>query len=332
MIITRTPFRLSFLGGGSDLAGFYSRSEGAVLSTTINRYLYLSAHPYFDARSYHLRYSRRELVQSLEAVEHPIIQCVLRRLRVNPGIEITSTADVPAGTGLGSSSSFTVGLLHLLYAVQGRQVPAEQLAREACEVEIHDLGAPIGKQDQFAAAVGGFNFIRFAADETVDVRPLVISAECRRQLLASLLIFYTGEQRSASSILEQQRQAVSLEPSKFEMVRQMVEFAHQGKAALEGGDVEALGRLLDEAWKLKRSLTANISLPVVDEMYESARKAGAWGGKLLGAGGGGFLLVSAPPAVHGRVRTALRSLQELKFRFDRGGTKVVYMSDDQELE
>lgn len=328
MIITRSPFRVSFFGGGSDLAAFHRRRPGAVLSTTIDRYMYLSVHPYFDGRSIHVKYSSSELAASVGELRHPIVRRVLERLAISGGVEITSTADVPAGTGLGSSSAFTVGLLNVLYAHTGRQISVERLAREACQIEIEDLKTPIGKQDQYASAYGGLNLIRFFPDESVDVTPLVISPECRRALEASLLMFYTGEQRAAASVLTEQGQLMISDDDKFAAMGRMVDQVLQAKALLEDGEVEAFGRLLDEAWQIKRTLTSKISNPSIDRLYGAARAAGAWGGKLLGAGGGGFLLMAAAPSQHAAIRAACSGLQELPVRFERGGSKVVYMSEE----
>jgi D-glycero-alpha-D-manno-heptose-7-phosphate kinase len=328
MIITRTPFRVSFFGGGSDLPAFYARSPGAVLSTSIDRYMYLSAHPYFDGASTHLKYSSTELARTVGDLRHPIVRRVLQRLGIPGGVEITSTADVPAGTGLGSSSAFAVGLLHLMYVYAGRAANAARLAREACEIEIRDLGAPIGKQDQYASAFGGLNFIRFFPDDTVDVAALTITPECRAALQSSLLMFYTGEQRSASEMLEEQQKVLASDEGKFQAMIQMVEMASHARALLEEQRVDSFGRLLHQAWLLKQSLSARMSNPQIDAMYQAAREAGAWGGKLLGAGGGGFLLVAAPVEAHARIRAALGASKELPLRLDRGGSKVVYMSEE----
>lgn len=327
MIITRTPFRVSFFGGGSDLSAFYMSNQGAVLSTTIERYMYLSVHPYFDRDRIHLKYSRTETVESVAELAHPIVRRVMERLGVKSGIEIASTADIPAGTGLGSSSAFTVGMLHLLYAYLGRSVSPGTLAAEASQIEIEDLGAPIGKQDQYASAYGGLNFIRFFSDETVDVTPLVISTDCRRRLQESLLMFFTGKQRSASAVLAEQKVALTSDDAKRQVMRDMVELAYRAKGLLENDDVEGFGRLLDRAWALKRTITGSVSTSLVDEMYQRAMSSGAWGGKLLGAGGGGFLLVAAPVAAHAAIREALSGSRELPIQLDRGGSKVVYVSD-----
>jgi D-glycero-alpha-D-manno-heptose-7-phosphate kinase len=327
LIITRTPFRVSFFGGGSDLSAFYTSNQGAVLSTSIDRYMYLSAHPYFDRDRIHLKYSRTETVADVAELAHPIVRRVMERLGVKSGIEIASTADIPAGTGLGSSSAFTVGMLHLLYAYQGRSVSPGTLAAEASAIEIEDLGAPIGKQDQYASAYGGLNFIRFFSDESVDVAPLVISTDCRRRLQESLLMFFTGKQRSASAVLAEQKVALTSDDAKRQVVRDMVDLAYRARALLENDDVEGFGRLLDRAWALKRTLTDSVSTALVDDMYERAMSSGAWGGKLLGAGGGGFLLFAAPVSAHAAIREALRGSRELPIQLDRGGSKVVYVSD-----
>jgi D-glycero-alpha-D-manno-heptose-7-phosphate kinase len=328
MIITRTPFRVSFFGGSSDLPAFYRRSPGAVLSTTIDKYMYLSAHPFFDQKSIHLKYAVTEMAARVGDVRHPIVRRVLERLGIEGGIEITSTADVPAGTGLGSSSAFAVGLLNLLYGYIGRRVSPGRLAKEAAEIEIVDLGEPIGKQDQYASAFGGMSFIRFFPDEAVDVSPVTLTPSCRAMLESVLLMFYTGNQRSASDLLREQKNAVSTDEEKFAAVQRMVEMAHRAKELLEGEDVPAFGRLLADLWSIKRTLTPTISNAHIDRAYALAMEAGAWGGKLLGAGGGGFLLVAAPPSTHAAIRVALGHMQELPMRLERGGSKVVYMPDD----
>ncbi|MBI3181221.1 MAG: GHMP kinase [Myxococcales bacterium] len=328
MIITRTPFRVSFFGGGSDLPAFYGRSPGAVLSTSIDRYMYLSAHPYFDGVSTHVKYSQSELARTVDELRHPIVRRVLQRLDIPGGVEITSTADVPAGTGLGSSSAFTVGLLHLMHVYAGRAANAARLAREASEIEIRDLASPIGKQDHYASAYGGLNYIRFFPDDSVDVSPVTLTPACRAALQSSLLMFYTGEVRSATLVLSEQQKAIESDERIFRATQQMVEMASHARALLEEERVDEVGRLLHEAWLVKRAISSRISNERIDSMYEAARAAGAWGGKLLGAGGGGFLLVAAAPAAHAAIRAALATKQELPLRLDRGGSKVVYMSEE----
>lgn len=327
MIITRTPFRVSFFGGGSDLPAFSRRAMGAVLSTSIDKYMYLSVHPSFDGKTT-VKYARTEVADRVADVKHPLVRRVLERLGIPGGVEIASTADVPAGTGLGSSSAFTVGLLNLMYAHLGQHASPSRLAREAAHLEMHDLGAPIGPQDQYASAFGGLNFIRFFPDDSVDVAPVVTSAQSRAALQASMLLFYTGEQRSASAVLSAQNTALQSEDAKFNAMKRMVELAHEAKTLLEAGQIADFGGLLDEAWRLKRSMTSSISNSGIDAMYTGAREAGAWGGKLLGAGGGGFLLVLADPAKHAALRQALAPAQELSVKMERGGSKIVYISDD----
>lgn len=329
MIITRTPLRVSFFGGGSDMPAFYQRQSGAVLSTAVNQFMYLSCHRTFDGRSIRVKYSTTEDTLRVADLRHPIVRRVLERLGIPGGIEITSTADIPAGTGLGSSSSFTVGMLNLIYAWQGRQVSPGRLGREASEIEIHDLAQPIGKQDQYAAAFGGLNLIRFFPDETVDVSPLVISAETRAALESSFLLFYTGDQRAAHTVLSEQSRGLRLDPRRFEEMKRMVDQAFVGKTLLEAGDVVGFGRLLHDAWTIKRQQATTMSNERIDTMYQRAMDAGAWGGKLLGAGGGGFLLVAAPPERHAEIRARVEATQELPLRLERGGSKVVYMSEDE---
>ncbi|MBC7975072.1 MAG: GHMP kinase [Myxococcales bacterium] len=328
MIITRAPFRISFFGGGSDLPAFYQRATGAVLSATIDRYMYLSVHPHFDGRTILVKYAQTERVERPADLRHPIVRRALERLGIAGGIEITSTADLPAGTGLGSSSAFAVALLHALYAYQGRAVGPTRLAREAAEIEIVDLDEPVGKQDAYASAHGGLNAIRFFTDDSVDVAPVALAAGPRQTLERALMLFYTGAQRSAGAVLAAQRHALEHDANKQATVARMVELAYRGRALIEDGDVEAFGRLLDDGWQLKRSLTTQVSTPQIDQMYAAAMAAGAWGGKLLGAGAGGFLLVAAENAVHPAVRSALAGYRELAVRFERGGSKLVYLGDD----
>lgn len=324
MIITKTPFRISFAGGGSDLADFYEKYGGCVLSTSINKYCYISIHPYFDETYTMLKYSENELVRNLADIRHRIFNCVLNERKIQ-GVEITSTADIPGGTGLGSSSTFTVGLLNTLNCYQGKYMSKGKLAEKACEVEIQKLGSPIGKQDQYAAAFGGLNFIRFYQDGEVSVSPIMMKPETYRKLQANLMMFYTGDTRSANSILTEQKKNMSTE-DKTENLRQMCALAEEMRVALENNQLDSFGDLLNEGWKLKRTLASGISNPVIDEAYETAMANGALGGKLLGAGGGGFLLFYCPPKDQERLRVALR-LRQFPFSFERDGTSVVYIGD-----
>ena len=322
MIITKTPFRISFAGGGSDLPVFYEKYGGCVLSTSINRYCYISIHPYFNSRYTLLKYSENELVEDLSQIRHRIFNCVLNEARLH-GVEITSTADIPGGTGLGSSSTFTVGLLHTINCYLGKYQSKGALAEKACQVEIEKLGSPIGKQDQYAAAFGGLNFIRFHTDGTVSVSPIVMQAGTYQRLQKNLVMFYTGDVRSANSILKEQQKNSG---AKSSVLRGMCALAEEMKCALEKNDLSGFGSLLNEGWQLKRTLASGISNPVIDEAYETAMRNGALGGKLLGAGGGGFLLFYCEPEKQEQLRVALK-MRPFPFAFEKDGTSVVYIGD-----
>lgn len=324
MIITKTPFRISFAGGGSDLPNFYERYGGCVLSTTIDRYCYISIHPYFDRGKTLLKYSESELVSDLSQIRHKIFNCVLNEAQLH-GVEITSTADVPGGTGLGSSSTFTVGLLNAVNCYRGKYLSKGKLAAKACQVEIEGLGSPIGKQDQYAAACGGLNFIRFHPDGEVSVSPIVMQPETYRRLQQNLVMFYTGDVRSANAILAEQKRNISAE-DKAKNLRRMCALAEEMKGALEQNDLSSFGRLLNDGWELKRTLASGISNPAIDEAYDTAMKNGALGGKLLGAGGGGFLLFYCEPDKQEQLRVALR-LRPFPFSFEKDGTSVIYIGD-----
>ena len=324
MIITKTPFRISFAGGGSDLADFYEKYGGCVLSTSINRYCYISIHPYFDENKTLLKYSENELVRDLSEIRHRIFNCVLNERKLH-GVEIVSTADVPGGTGLGSSSTFTVGLINTLNCYQGKYMSKGEIAERACRVEIEKLGSPIGKQDQYAAAYGGLNFIRFHRDGAVSVSPLMMKPETYRRLQQNLMMFYTGDVRSANTILAEQKKNMG-SSDKTANLRQMCALAEDMRTALEQDDISGFGDLLNEGWKLKRTLASGISNPAIDEAYETAMANGALGGKLLGAGGGGFLLFYCEPDKQERLRVALRK-KEFPFSFEKDGTSVAYIGD-----
>lgn len=326
MIITRTPFRISFAGGGSDLPSFYGRHDGCVLSTTINKYMYISIHPTFDRRETVIKYNKTETVDSIRKLAHPIARQLLIDHGLE-GVEIVSTADIPAGTGLSTSSAYTVGVIHAIYAFRGKFCSQERIAREACELEIEKLGEPIGKQDQYGTAIGGFKFITFRRDGSVDVVPLIIDSGLERELEGNLLLFYTGITHSAGDILKEQNQNVLYEREKFDNLVKMTELAKEMRDALVGGNLDRFGSVLDENWRLKRSLAGSISNKVIDRYYNLALENGALGGKLLGAGGGGFLLLYCPREKQARVRCVLSDLMELKFGFEKGGTKVIYVGE-----
>ena len=293
-----------------------------MLSTTINKYMYVAVNPRFDD-TLRVAYTRTEIVDSLDELQHELVREALRLVGIKKGVEVVTIADVPAGTGLGSSSSLTVGLLHALYAYTGKFVSRERLAREACEIEIERLGHPIGKQDQYAAAYGGLNFIRFNPDDTVFVEPVICSPEVKKELFDSLLIFYTGLRRSSGSILSEQARRSE---EKREVLVRLSELAEAGREALGRGDLEGFGLLLHEGWQLKRTLASGISRPEIDAWYKAARAAGALGGKVLGAGGGGFLLLFCPQDRKQHVRASLSrlGLRELQVAYEPQGSRLIY--------
>jgi D-glycero-alpha-D-manno-heptose-7-phosphate kinase len=325
MIISRTPLRMSFVGGGSDLPAFYRRYGGAVVSTSINQFVYVTINPKFDEKI-RVSYSRTEEARSVDRIKHPLVREAMKLLKNQGGVEITSIADIPGrGTGLGSSSSFTVGLLHVLHAQAERHAGAEQLAREACVIEIERCGEPIGKQDQYAAAFGGFNFIEFHPDDSVSIEPVICKRETIQRLQAHLLVFYTGLTRSASQILQNQQKALLTGRKSRDVTRQMADLARQVRRELQQDRTAAFGEAIHEGWCLKKSLAAGITSGPIDQWYLKARQAGAMGGKLLGAGAGGFLLFYAPPDRHEAVARALRPLRRMDFRFEPQGSKIIFV-------
>lgn len=328
MIGTRTPFRISFVGGGSDLKEFYSRHSGCVVSATINKHMYIFIHPFFDQKT-QVKYSKTELVEDINEIKHPIVREALKKFKIK-GIDINSIADIPAGTGLGSSCSFTVGLLHAIYAFISIYPSKEKLAREACELEIDILKEPIGKQDQYAAAYGGLNFITFYPNEDVNVEPIIMPAKKYKELEENLLMFYIGGARPARDILNDQKNNMLNDKQKYNNLIRMTELAKQLKDILLVGDIKDMGLILDENWKLKKSLSTKISECKIDFYYEIAKKNGALGGKLLGAGGGGFLLFYCEKENQKKLRMALSDLKEMRFKFDSFGTKIIYVGENNE--
>ena len=327
MITTQTPFRISFFGGGSDLRGFYSRHPGAVLSAAIDRSMYLTTHPYFDQSAIHLKYSKTELVSSVDQIEHPILRAVLGAMVPKGGIEVASIADIPGGTGLGSSSAFTVGLIQNLNARAQRFLPAARLAEEACHVEIDILGEPIGKQDQYASAFGGVNHFTFHSDGRTTAEKIFLPAQTIKQLESSLFLLHLGVSRSASTILHEQNRNLC-ETKVFETQKAMVAQVEIGKHLLRDGDLDGFGRLLHEAWLLKKTLASKISDAGIDATYQKGLDAGALGGKLVGAGGGGFLLFYCPPKAQGSFLAAMSGLRRLPFHFDFGGSRIIHISEE----
>lgn len=325
MIISRTPFRVSFAGGGSDLPSFYRKSTGAVLSTSIDKYMYIAIHPYFEKNKIQLKYSKTEQVDSIDDINHPIFREVLKMYGVM-GVDLNSIADIPSGTGLGSSSSFTVGLLNAVRAYLGKASSGEKLGELACDVEINRVGSPIGKQDQYAAACGGLNFITFYGDETVNVEKIIMQPEKKKELEDNLLMVFVGGEHSANDILKSQSAAIS-DMKKFDTQRHMVKLAYNLKESLENNNIDDFGRILHENWLLKKSLTSDISTGVVDEMYNKGIEAGALGGKLLGAGGAGFMLFYCPKERQQEFRERMGDITELNFRFDNYGSKIIYVGE-----
>jgi len=325
MIISRTPLRMSLVGGGTDLPVFYRKYGGAVVSTAINQFVYITVNKKFDQRI-RVSYSKTEEARSVERIRHPLVREAMKLLGLKGGVEITSIADIPArGSGLGSSSTFTVGLLHALHAYAERYASAEQLAREACEIEIQRCGEPIGKQDQYAAAFGGFNFIEFNPDDSVSVEPILCKRETLQRLQQNLLVFYTGIVRSASAILKDQQEIVLAEKSKQKMLCRMVELARELKAELQRNNLDAFGEIIHANWELKRSLTDQISTSQIDSWYQTARQRGAIGGKLLGAGSGGFMMFYAPPERHEAIMDGLKDLRRIDIRFETQGSKIIFV-------
>jgi D-glycero-alpha-D-manno-heptose-7-phosphate kinase len=326
MIITRAPFRVSFCGGGSDLPAFYEKHGGCVISTSIRKYMYLTLHQSFDPNEIVLKYSKTEIVHNYDQIEHKYFKQVLSNMDIK-GIEISSSADIPAGTGLGSSSSFTVALLHLLHTYKGEFVSKGKLASEACDIEINQLGNPIGKQDQFAAAFGGLNFMEFKPNGFVDVQPIVMKSSAYKQLQKNLMMFYLGGTHSASTILKEQSKNISSHDKESAQL-EMCGLARELKEELEKNNIDAMGSLLDKNWQLKKTLATGISNPLIDETYTAAMNAGATGGKLLGAGGAGFMLFYVPEERQKNIRNALSKLREITFKMDNSGASIIYVDHD----
>ena len=325
MIITRTPFRISFAGGGSDLPSFYRREQGAVLSTTINKYMYVVIHPFFNGNKIQLKYSQTELVDTISKIAHPIFREALSMYNLT-GVDINSIADIPSGTGMGSSSSFTVGLLNAIRAYIGKYSSAEKLATLACHVELERVGSPIGKQDQYAAAYGGLNFITFNQDESVKVEKVIMDPMVKKQLDENLILIYVGGKHSANEILKNQSSSID-NLQKYNQQKSMVKLAYNLREALHNNCLDDFGQILHEGWLLKRSMAKGISNNTIDEIYDKGLKAGAFGGKLLGAGGAGFILFYCPKEKQGAFRQEMASFQETKFSLEHSGSQVIYVGE-----
>jgi len=327
LIITRTPFRISFFGGGTDYPVHYKEHGGAVLSTTINKYCYINCRylpPFFDHK-YRIRYTKREETKNVSEIEHPSVRECLKFVNAEKGIEMVHTSDIPARSGIGSSSAFTVGFLNALYALSGKMVTKRQLAREAIHIEQSIIKENVGSQDQVAAAFGGINKIEFGGDREFYVTPMTIKENKLNMLQDSLMFFYTGIVRNASEIAGEQ---INATPSKKKELDLMIEIVDEAVNILnaDSDDIDDFGRLLHKSWKIKRSITNLITNGKIDQIYDTALKAGALGGKLLGAGGGGFVLFYVPPEYQARVKEKLRNILLVPFRFENLGSQVIMYS------
>ena len=324
MIISRTPLRMSFAGGGSDLPAYYREFGGAVISSAINKYVYVNVNQKFDD-GIRVGYSKNEEVSNVSQIAHPLVRNALEYLQIPGGVEITTIADIPSsGTGLGSSSSFTVGLLHALHEYGEQGTNAIALAKEACHIEIDLCREPIGKQDQYAVAFGGFNLIEFDINDCVNVTPVNMSLETQDTLEKNLLVFYTGKTRSASALLKEQSSALAKSDQKQQTMHQMVGLARDLYAELSANRLDAFGEILHAGWMLKKSLVQGISEVEIDHWYSAALAAGAQGGKILGAGAGGFLLLYAPQDRHLAIIQALSALKLVSIGFERLGSQIIF--------
>lgn len=321
MIIVQTPLRISLFGGGTDFRDFFMEEGGCVLTSAIDKYIFVTIKERFDSKL-RIGYTQTEMVDEIDEIHHELIRESLRITSIRRGVEITTMADIPSeGSGLGSSSTVTVGALHAMYAYLGEIVPAERLAREACKIEIEILGRPIGIQDQYIAAYGGLRFFEFSSDGQVTSHKIELSSDAQRALNSNFMLFFTGMSRNASTILKEQ---VGNMKHRLGELREIKQMAHQARHAIESENLDALGVLLHQSWELKKRLAGTISNGRINAMYEAARRAGAIGGKIAGAGGGGFLLLYVPLEQQERVRRQLNGLQELPFRLEDDGTKVIF--------
>ena len=324
MLISRTPFRISFFGGGTDYPAWYMQHGGSVLATTIDKYCYLTCRylpPFFEHRI-RVVYSRIENCQTIDDIQHPSVRAILKHLNLQRGLEIHHDGDLPARSGIGSSSAFTVGLLHALYCLQGKMPSKHQLAQESIHIEQSVLEETVGSQDQMCAAYGGFNHITFMPNGEISIRPVTVSRDRLCQLNDHLMLFYTGIVRTASQIASSYVSDLS---KKRRQLRIMKDLVDDGLNLLVSEqDLKGFGELLHEAWQIKRGLGAKISNPLVDELYSSAREAGAVGGKLIGAGGGGFLLLFVPPERQAAVRDRFKKLIHVPFKFEFSGSQIIF--------
>jgi D-glycero-alpha-D-manno-heptose-7-phosphate kinase len=324
MIISRTPFRISFFGGGTDYPAWYRQHGGAVLASTIDKYSYITCRylpPFFDYRIC-LMYSKTEYCRTVDEIAHPAIREALRYLKVERGVEIHHDGDLPARSGMGSSSTFTVGLLHALHALNGQMVGKPQLAEESIYIEQEVLKETVGSQDQVLAAYGGLNHVSFMPNGEISVRPVTVPVDRMKELNSHLMLFYTGIKRTASSVADSYVNGIDERRRQLRLMKDLVD---ESISVLNGGgDLIPFGKLLHEVWATKRSLSPKVSNSYVDELYDAAVAAGAVGGKLTGAGGGGFLLVFVPPSRQANVKEALKKLIHVPFRFEFSGSQIIF--------
>lgn len=324
MIISRTPFRISFFGGGTDYPVWYRENKGAVLATTIDKYCYISCRylpPFFDHK-YRIVYSLIENVKDRSEIKHPAVREILRYMNITEGVEIHHDGDLPARTGLGSSSSFAVGLLHAIYALKGIMPSKMRIATEAIHIEQNIIKENVGSQDQVSTAFGGFNLISFNQDNTIQINPVILCSNRLNQLQNHIMFYFTGFSRIASDIAKEQIKNTNKKKKELSIIHKMV---NEALAILtnENTDITEFGKLLHESWKLKRSLTDKISNPIIDEIYEEARRARAIGGKIMGAGGGGFMIIFAKPEDQPRIGERLKKLLRVPFEFESSGSQII---------
>lgn len=330
MIISRTPFRISFFGGGTDYPAWYSTHGGAVLATTINKYCYLTCRylpPFFEHRI-RVVYSKIETCQTIDEITHPAAREVLRYLKIDRGIEIHHDGDLPARSGMGSSSAFTVGLLHALYGLKGHMPSKQQLAMESIHIEQEVLRETVGSQDQILAAYGGFNHITFLSNGEISVRPVTVAAERMQELNSHLMLFYTGIKRTASNVAGSYVNDVHSRERQLRLLKDMVE--ESVEILNSGQEITGFGKLLHEAWQAKRSLSSTISNSYVEQIYDRAISVGAIGGKLLGAGGGGFMLLFVPPLRQNAIKEELSQLLYVPFKFEFSGSQIIFFDPEED--
>ncbi len=321
MIIVQTPLRISFFGGGTDFPSYFQSEGGCVLTTSIDKYIFVTVKSRFDDML-RVGYTKTEMVNHLDELQHELICEALRKTGIRKGVEITTMGDIPSeGSGLGSSSTVTVGVLHAMYSYLGDLVSADQLAREACDIEINILGKPVGIQDQYIAAYGGLRFMEFTQNNEVIISKIEIDEAVTRRLNENTMLFFTGVTRQSRTILNEQKDNI---PQRLSVLDEMKQIAYIARDQLQAGNIDGFGQLLHESWILKKQLARRVSNGAIDKMYAAAKGAGALGGKVAGAGGGGFLILYCPHEKQEAVREALCQLQELPFKLEKDGSKVIF--------